>query len=64
MRNHSTIVQEAGAEQIALLTGKPIYTVRSWRVRGSIPSEYWAALIGAGHATAEELIAAAAGKAA
>lgn len=62
MRSHTDIVRDAGAAKIALLTGKPIYTVRSWQQRGSIPSEYWATLIEASHATADELIAAAANR--
>lgn len=60
MRSHSDIVEQAGSAAIAELLGKPIFTVRSWRQRNSIPSEYWAALIEAQLANAEELIAAAA----
>ena len=64
MRSHSEIIREADAQAVADLTGASIHTVRSWGQRDSIPSEYWAALIAAGHATADELIHAAARKAA
>lgn len=62
MRTHSTIVRDAGAAKIALLTGKPIFTVRSWQQRDSIPSDQWVALTDAGYATLEELAEAAANK--
>lgn len=64
MRTHAEIVKAAGIQAITGLTGKPFSTVSSWALRDSIPSEYWAALIDAGHATSEELIAAASKKAA
>jgi hypothetical protein len=64
MRTHADIIRAAGVQTICDLTGKPASTVSSWGQRNSIPSEYWAALIGAGHATADELIVAAAQKAA
>jgi hypothetical protein len=62
MRSHSEIVKSVTVEVLAGLTGKPIFTVRSWQQRDSIPSEYWAALIAHGSATADELIEAAAKK--
>lgn len=64
MRTHGDIIRTAGVQTICDLTSKPGSTVSSWGQRNSIPSEYWAALIGAGHATADELIVAAAQKAA
>lgn len=62
MRTHHQIIRAATPEVVAGLTDKSIYTVRSWGQRDSIPSEYWADLINAGIATADELIAAAASK--
>jgi hypothetical protein len=64
MRTHSDIIKGAGVQTICDITNKPASTVSSWGQRNSIPSEYWAALISAGHATADELINAAARKAA
>jgi hypothetical protein len=64
MRSHSDIIRTAGIQAVSDLTGKPVSTVSSWGQRDSIPSEYWATLISAGHATADELIDAAARKAA
>jgi hypothetical protein len=64
MRTHTDIIRAAGVQTVCDLTGKPYSSVASWGQRNSIPSEYWAALIGAGHATADELIVAAAQKAA
>jgi hypothetical protein len=62
MRTHSEIIRNASAQHVAELTQSSIHTVRSWVQRDSIPSEHWAALIGAGYASAEELIDAAAAK--
>jgi hypothetical protein len=64
MRTHSDIIRAAGIQAVTDLTGKPVSTVSSWAQRNSIPSEYWATLIGSGHATPDELIAAAARRAA
>jgi hypothetical protein len=64
MRTHAEIVKAAGVQTVSTLVDKPFSTVSSWALRDSIPSEYWAALIEAGHATSEELIEAAAKKAA
>jgi hypothetical protein len=64
MRSHSEIIRTSGAQAIADLTGASIHTVRSWGQRDSIPSEYWSQLIRADHCTADELIDAAARKAA
>jgi len=62
MRNHNEVIRGAGAQNVADLTGASIHTVRSWAQRDSIPSEYWAQLIAAGHCTADELIGAAAAR--
>jgi hypothetical protein len=64
MRTHSDIIRDAGVQAVSNLTGKPVSTVSSWAQRDSIPSEYWATLIGNSHATSDELIAAAARRAA
>lgn len=64
MRNHSDIVRDAGAQRLATLTDVSIHTVRSWAQRDSVPSEHWAKLIAANITTADELIAAAAKRAA
>lgn len=50
-------MREAGHEQIALLTGRPITTVRSWDQRDSIPPDLWLDLANADHASLEELAA-------
>jgi hypothetical protein len=62
MRTHSEIIRAAGIQTVCTLTDKPVSTVSSWSLRDSIPSEYWALLIRAGHATPQELIEAAAAK--
>jgi hypothetical protein len=62
MRSHSDIIRAATPQTVSELTATSIHTVRSWAQRDSIPSEYWAMLIAASHATAEELIDAAAAK--
>lgn len=62
MRSHSEIIRSATAQTVSELTDTSIHTVRSWVQRDSIPSEYWAALIAAGHCGADELIDAAAAK--
>ena len=62
MRTHAEIIQAAGVTAVSKLTDKPISTVSSWGQRNSIPSEHWAALIGAGTCTADELIDAAASR--
>lgn len=60
MRTHSEIIRTAGIKNVCILTRRGFSTVSAWGQRDSIPSEYWAAIIGAGHATADELIEAAA----
>jgi len=62
MRNHKNIIRDAGAQEIAGLTAVSINTVRSWVQRDSIPSEYWASIIAAGHCDGNELILSAASK--
>jgi hypothetical protein len=64
MRSHSEIIRAVGEGATADLTGAPVLTVRSWAQRNSIPSKHWAVLVSAKHCTAEELMAAAAQKAA
>jgi hypothetical protein len=64
MRTHADIIRDAGPAPVADLTGVSIHTVRSWVQRDSIPSEYWSALVRAEHAKPDELIEAAAKKAA
>jgi len=61
MRSHQTIIRDFGADKLHdLLPVKPsIYTVRSWEVRGSIPAQWWAALVGLNVATLDELAKAA-----
>ena len=58
----SAIAQSAPA--IADLTGAPILTVRSWAQRNSIPSKHWGLLVSEKHCTADELMSAAAKRAA
>jgi hypothetical protein len=62
MRSHSDIIRDSDTQAVAELTKASVHTVRSWVQRNSIPSEYWSALIDAGHCTADELIAAAASR--
>jgi len=57
MRTHSTILREAGHDQIIALTGLKATTVRSWDQRDSIPADVWSALVSAKLATWEELAA-------
>lgn len=64
MRTHTEIIRTVGEGPIADLTGAPIFTVRSWAQRGSIPSKHWVLLVSKGHCTADELMAAAAKRAA
>lgn len=59
MRTHQTIIDQAGGvravhERLGLPDGG-LHTVRSWRQRGSIPPEYWPALVSSGATTLEEL---------
>lgn len=60
MRTHSEIVSKAGPDKLATLRKVSLHTARSWAQRDSIPAEHWQALVMAGHATLEELAAAAA----
>jgi hypothetical protein len=62
MRNHTDIIRAIGETAVAELTEAPVLTVRSWAQRDSIPSKHWVVLVGAGHCTAEDLMAAAAAK--
>lgn len=64
MRSHSDIIRDAGELAVTSLTDASVHTVRSWVQRNSIPPKHWAALVGEGHCTADELMAAAAKKAA
>lgn len=61
MRTHAQIIAKAGAPRIVeIVAGQSIHTVRSWRQRDSIPSEYWRALADAEIASLDELATAAA----
>lgn len=62
MRTHAEIIRTVGEEAVASLTASSIHTVRSWVQRDSLPARYWSALVEAGHATADELMSAAAAK--
>lgn len=62
MRTHRDILRKAGHDQVALLTGRPITTVRSWDRRDSIPPDLWLEMVNADHATLEELAASASRK--
>lgn len=64
MRSHTEIIRQAGEDAVVAATLAPLNTVRSWAQRDSIPAPQWAALVSAGHCTADELIAAAARRAA
>lgn len=64
MRTHTEIIRAVGEGAIADLTGAPVLTVRSWAQRGSIPSKHWEILVAEKHCTADELMAAAAKRAA
>lgn len=58
MRDHSTIVRDAGvAEIVAKLGVESEHTVRAWMGRNRIPAEQWAPMAEAGFATLEELAA-------
>lgn len=64
MRSHTEIIRAVGEARVAELTDAPVLTVRSWAQRDSIPSKHWATLVSNKHCTAEELMAAAAKRAA
>lgn len=64
MRTHTDIIRAVGEGEIADLTGAPVLTVRSWAQRNSIPSKHWVLLVSKRHCTADELMAAAAKRAA
>lgn len=64
MRSHSQIIRSVGEAAIADLTGAPVFTVRSWLQRDSIPAKHWALLVNERHCTADELMASAARRAA
>lgn len=64
MRSHSEIARKIGEEALAALAGVPVLTVRSWIQRDSIPSKHWALLVSNEHCSADELMAAAAKRAA
>jgi len=57
MRTHAQIVSDAEVERLFGLFGPavPRRTIRAWKVRDSIPSPYWQALVDHGLATFEEL---------
>lgn len=62
MRTHADIIRNAGEDAVHALTRASIHTIRSWVQRDSIPAPHWVTLVTAGHATADELMAAAAAK--
>lgn len=64
MRTHTEIIRAVGESEIADLTGAPVLTVRSWAQRDSIPSKHWEQLVSKNYCSADELMAAAAKKAA
>ncbi len=64
MRSHSEIIRTVGEAAVAQLLNVPALTVRSWAQRDSIPSKHWETLVSKEHCTADELMAAAAKKAA
>lgn len=64
MRTHAEIARKVGEDALATLAGVPVLTVRSWIQRDSIPSKHWALLVSKKHCTADELMAAAAKRAA
>ncbi len=64
MRSHTKIIRDVGEDAIAVLTGAPVLTVRSWGQRNSIPSKHWETLVSKEHCTADELMSAAAKRAA
>jgi hypothetical protein len=64
MRSHAEIIRAVGEGEVADLTGAPILTVRSWVQRDSIPSKHWGLLVSRECCTADELMAAAAKRAA
>ena len=57
MRTHASIVNAAGADQVANRRGVSIHTARSWAQRDSIPAEHWQPFVTEGWATLEELAA-------
>jgi len=58
MREHEQIIADAGgAQTVHEKLGLSLHTVRSWAQRKRIPPEYWAAIVGLGAATVEELTA-------
>ena len=60
MRSHTQIVTDAGADAaIAELIGANVHQVRDWRLRDSIPAEWWARLTEREFTSLEELAAAA-----
>lgn len=64
MRTHQEIIRAVGPAEIAKVTDRPITTVNSWLQRKSIPAPQWKALVDAGFASADELIACASERAA
>lgn len=57
MRSHEAIVTEAGpdATLAALFQIKP-HQVRDWRLRDSIPPEWWPSFVAANFATLDQLV--------
>lgn len=62
MRTHAEIIAKAGDDAVAQGLGLKKHQPRDWRLRNSIPAEYWSALDAAGIATLAELADAAAAR--
>ena len=65
MRDHATILREAGIEKVQRATSvESVNTVRAWFQRGRIPDEHWKAFADARLASLKELATAVAKRAA
>lgn len=64
MRTHSQIVTDAGNDRLLELLEPQVSfrTIRSWKMRNSIPAPYWQKLVDHQLATLEELAACAASR--
>ena len=63
MRSHTEIVEQAGADAaLAVQLNVKVHQPRDWRLRNSIPPEFWLTFKEAGFATLDEQAAAAKAK--
>ncbi len=62
MRSFKEIVEQAGDDVLADRLGVKRHQPRDWRIRDSIPAEYWEAVARHRFATLSELAAAAASR--